>query len=100
MKSHSITALVLVYVVTALTAADQPAPTANATNQFSITGMSCDGCAKGVAAELKLNTGVVAVDVSFSNKLAVVTFDTNRVDSARLVKVIEEAGYQAKVNTP
>lgn len=100
MKSHSIIALTLACVATTLTAGDQPVPTANATNQFNITGMSCDGCAKGVAAELKLTTGVVAADVSFSNKLAVVAFDTNRVDSVRLAKVIEEAGYQAKVKTP
>lgn len=71
--------------------------TPNATNRFAITGMHCDGCAKGITGELKLTPGVVSVDVSFSNKLATVAFDRNIVSTARLVKVIKEAGYKAEL---
>lgn len=75
----------------------KPALTANLTNRFTITGMSCDGCAKGIAAELKLKTGVVSANVSLSNSLAVVVSDTNQITAAQLIKVIQEAGYEAQL---
>ena len=76
---------------------DKPAPvTANATNRFTITGMHCDGCANGLTSELKRTPGVASASVTFSNKLAVVAFDTNRVTTAKLVKVTEEAGFKAE----
>jgi copper chaperone len=82
-------------------AADKPAPvTANATNQFTITGMTCNGCAGGIKAELKLAPGVAAAEVSLTNKLAVVAYDTNRTSVAKLVKVITEAGFEAKPVKP
>jgi copper chaperone CopZ len=81
-------------------AEDGPAVTANATNRFTITGMSCDGCAHGIASELKRTPGVVTADVAFSNKLAVVAYDTNRVSTDGLKKVIVEAGYEAKLIKP
>jgi copper chaperone CopZ len=75
---------------------DKPAPvTANATNRFTITGMHCDGCANGLTSELKRTPGVASASVTFSNRLAVVAFDTNRVTTAKLVKVTEEAGFKA-----
>lgn len=81
-------------------AADKPARAANATNQFAITGMHCDGCAGGLTAELKATRGVVAAQVTFSNKLAVVAIDTNQVSTAKLTKVIKEAGFEAKLVQP
>ena len=83
-------------VVTATQAADKPAPTANATNYFTISGMHCDGCANGLTAELKETKGVVAAQVTFSNQLAMVAIDTNKVNTAKLTKVIKEAGFTAK----
>lgn len=81
-------------------AGDPVAATANATNRFEIGGMHCDGCANGLMAELKQTRGVVFAQVTFSNKLAVVAYDTNRVSQAGLVKVAKEAGFQAKPTQP
>jgi len=101
LSSNILLALTLAGVlITASVSAAEPPATANATNTFAITGMHCDGCAKGITGELKLTPGVVSADISFSNKLAVVAYDTNRVSSARLIKVVEEAGYQAKLKQP
>lgn len=80
--------------------AGEKPPTANATNQFAITGMTCNGCAGGIKAELKLAPGVASADVSLTNKLAVVAYDTNRTSVAKLVKVITEAGFEAKPVKP
>lgn len=90
--------------VVALSGADAQRPSrpgvtpvvANATNRFAVTGMHCDGCAKGIASELKRAPGVAAATVSFTNKLAVVAYDTNRTTLKALQKVIVEAGYGVK----
>lgn len=87
-------------IAAALWAAEPPAVTANATNQFQITGMHCDGCANGIASELKHLPGVAYAQVTFSNRLAVVAYDTNRVSAEGLKKVIVEAGYDAKLIKP
>lgn len=87
-------------VALAVVAADQPAVTVNATNRFTITGMHCDGCAGGLTAELKLVPGVTDAQVTFSNKLAVVTYDTNKVTTAKLNAAIKEAGFTATPAKP
>ncbi len=74
--------------------------TANVTNQFQVKGMSCDGCARGIASELRRVPGVVSAEVTFSNKLAVVAYDTNQVSADGLKKAIVEAGYDAKLIKP
>lgn len=86
----------LACVVVAARADDTPAATANATNRYAITGMSCDGCARGLASELRRTSGVAAAVITFSNKLCVVAYDTNRISVRGLKKVIAEAGYEAR----
>ena len=100
MKTKLVSILTLACIVIATQAEDNPTITANPTNRFTITGMSCDGCAHGIASELKRTPGVVTADVAFSNKLAVVAYDTNRVSTDGLKKVIVEAGYEAKLIKP
>lgn len=75
-------------------------PAANATNWLAISGMHCEGCARGITSELKRTPGVVRAEVSFTNKLAVVAYDTNRVSLKTLQDVIAEAGYAAKPVQP
>lgn len=87
-------------VVLAAPAADKAPATANATNYFTITGMHCDGCANGLAAELKETRGVIRAEVTFSNKLATVAVDTNKISVGKLTKVIKEAGFEAKETKP
>jgi copper chaperone CopZ len=92
--------LTIVIILTAHTclAGDRPsAPkVANATNEFTITGMHCNGCAQGLGSELRRARGVASATVSFTNGLAVVAYDTNRTSTVKLVKVIEEAGFKGK----
>ena len=77
-----------------------PTATASATNQFRITGMTCAGCAGGLEAELRLTPGVARDTVSLTNSTAVVSFDTNRVATAKLLKVIQEAGFKGALVKP
>lgn len=84
----------------ALRAAEVPAVSANATNRLLITGMHCQGCANGLASELRRTPGVAGVTVTLTNRLAVVGHDTNRVSVRRLIAVIQEAGYAAELPRP
>jgi len=91
----------VVVCVTVARAAEKPVTiTANATNRFSISGMTCNGCAGGLKAELKGAPGVAFAEVSLTNKLAVVAYDTNRTSPVKLVKVITEAGFEGKPLKP
>jgi copper chaperone CopZ len=97
MRTRLILWLAAACIVARLHAANTSAVAANATNQFQITGMSCEGCARGIASELKRLSGVISADVTFGKKLAVVTYDTNLVSADGLKKAIIEAGYGAKL---
>ena len=97
------TALLLLFTSASLgLAAEKSAPTAtaSATNHFRITGMNCTGCSGGLEAELRLTPGVARASVAFTNGLAVVAFDTNRVATAKFLKVIEEAGFKGALVKP
>lgn len=74
-----------------------PAATANRTNWFKVSGMHCNGCASGIRSELRRTAGVADATVSFTNRLAMVAYDTNSVSAKQLLTVIREAGYTAKL---
>jgi copper chaperone len=58
--------------------------------------MHCDGCAAGLTSELRRLGGVATAEVSLTNKSAVVSFDSNRVAMAGLLKAVSEAGFEGK----
>lgn len=69
------------------------------TNRFSIAGMHCRDCAKGLTAELKLTPGVVKAVVSFTETMATVVYDSKRLESPGLLKAIQEAGFRGTLMT-
>lgn len=97
---QKLTLPLLTFAALTVLATDKPAVTANATNRFTISGMHCDGCARGLTAELQLTRGVASATVTFSNKVAVVAYDTNQLSVVQLAKTIKEAGFQAKPLNP
>jgi copper chaperone CopZ len=100
MKIQLFLILTFACVVTAALAEETGTTAANATNRFVVSGMHCDGCAQGITSELKRAPGVAFASVSFSNKLAVIGYDTNRISAKGLKKVIVEAGFEAKPAKP
>lgn len=70
---------------------------ANGTVTLDVTGMHCDGCAGGLTSELRRVPGVCAAEVSLTNRTAVVAFDTDRVQTAALLKAVSEAGFEGRV---
>lgn len=67
------------------------------TVRFVVSGMHCSGCSGGVRSELLRVPGVFSAKVDHRSGKAVVLCDLKRVDSGALVKVIEEAGFKARV---
>jgi Cu+-exporting ATPase len=64
---------------------------------LAIEGMTCASCAAGVEKRLGSVDGVVECSVNFATHTASVSFDPERVGTARLVGAVEEIGYGASL---
>ena len=67
---------------------------------FQIEGMTCEGCATTVAQAIRQVPGVVAVDVSYEKKQAVVGVKSGeRIPEQEILSALKNAGYSGKVLT-
>lgn len=65
---------------------------------FQIEGMTCEGCATTVAQAIRQVPGVVAVEVSYETRRAVVGTEAGRpLPKDEILKAIKEAGYSGSV---
>jgi len=62
---------------------------------LQILGMHCAACATGIEAGLKRLDGIIAVNVNFASKEAVVRFDENKVTLDKIKATIKRGGYEA-----
>ncbi|MCS6827795.1 MAG: heavy metal translocating P-type ATPase [Caldilinea sp.] len=60
-----------------------------------ITGMHCANCANTVGRSLKRLPGVEAVNVSYANERAVLTYDPKQVTPEQVIETIQSIGYGA-----
>lgn len=68
-----------------------------ATGVFAVEGMTCGGCEAGVELKVGGLEGVEAVEASYAEGRATVTYDPERVTPEAIVEAIEELGYSAEV---
>ena len=64
---------------------------------LAVEGMTCASCPYQVEAALKKVDGVTHIEVSLSDKGAVVTFDDAKVDAAALTKATTVAGFPSNL---
>lgn len=64
-----------------------------ATENFTVTGMTCEHCVMSVTEEISSLTGVEAVDVDLASGRVAVT-STESIATAEIAAAVEEAGYQ------
>lgn len=64
---------------------------------LNIGGMTCGGCVNSVTKVLENLNGVEKTEVSLENANAVITFDTGRIQTAALIKAVEDAGFDASL---
>ncbi|KAB3521094.1 heavy-metal-associated domain-containing protein [Corynebacterium zhongnanshanii] len=62
------------------------------TQEFSVTGMSCEHCEASVREEVSEVPGVTGVDVSATTGVLTITAD-GEVDESAVIAAVEEAGY-------
>jgi len=63
--------------------------------EYAIEGMHCGACVGLVTDEVGEVEGVERVDVDLDGKRARVLFDPGKVDDARIMDAVREAGYTA-----
>ena len=63
----------------------------------AVEGMHCDSCAAGIKAMLKRTPGVIASEVSYKEKQAVIDYDSQKTTPEKIVEAINNLGYKASV---
>lgn len=68
---------------------------------LKITGMTCAGCAAAVKMAAKKVDGVTAIDVSYKDGKADVTFDPGKTTPDAIAKAVTNgSGFKAEVQKP
>ena len=65
--------------------------------RFDVTGMTCSACSSHVEKSVGKLTGVEHVRVNLLTNSMQVEFDENKLDTAGIIKAVEDAGYGAAV---
>ncbi len=66
--------------------------------QFTISGMHCNGCAERITKMLENIEGVRSADVSFGDEQTAIEFDREQATLLQMREAVEKAGYKAKMN--
>ncbi len=69
---------------------------AEAVSEFSITGMSCEHCAKRVSNAIGAVAGVRAANVSLPSNSASVRWSSPQPNIEAVVQAVKKAGYKAE----
>jgi mercuric transport protein len=69
---------------------------ATKTVTIRISGMKCGNCSSSVAKALKATAGVKEVEVSSAKGEALITYDDEKVNEAKLREVINGTGFKAE----
>ena len=80
----------------AVTLATASAFAAMKTVTIRVSGMKCGNCSSSVAKALKATAGVKDVEVSSVKGEALITYDDEKVNEARLREVINSTGFKAE----
>lgn len=78
------------------TAAAEVQSTEGAKAAFAVTGLTCNSTSGKVATALKEIEGVLAAAVDYQTGEAVVAFDNQKTDAAKLLAAITETGFTAE----
>ncbi|MDR0588766.1 MAG: cation transporter [Burkholderiales bacterium] len=64
---------------------------------FTVQGMTCNDCVVSIRKAVSEIDGVEKVNVSLEDGFAIVRFDDKKVDSGRIIAVIESVGFNAQI---
>lgn len=63
---------------------------------LKVRGMTCGSCSKSVESSLKKLDGVKSVEIDLDTGKTVVTCDTSKVKTEKLVAAVKEAGFKCE----
>lgn len=66
------------------------------TSTFTVTGMTCNGCANKVKGEIGKVAGVSQIDIELATGKVTVTAE-GALDDARIIEAVEGIGYETVV---
>jgi copper chaperone CopZ len=66
------------------------------TAEFTISGMTCEGCENTVCTAVKENAAVTEASASFSTGKASFAYDKTRTSTDEITKTIEGKGYKVE----
>lgn len=66
---------------------------------LSVNGMTCASCEHHIESEVIKLSGVSSVKASYADKSAVVAYNPDKVDEAKIIAAINETGYKVVSNT-
>ena len=64
--------------------------------QFSIEGMTCEGCENHVSNEVNKLSGITSIQVSYKNANAIIEFDSSKVSVNQIIEAIKTTGYEVQ----
>ncbi len=73
------------------------------TQQFALTGMTCQACANRIEKVLNKKSAIVSAEVNFASETAVVSFDGEKTNTNEIITWIKKTGFDASPlveNTP
>jgi copper ion binding protein len=66
---------------------------------LGVSGMTCASCEHHIESEVGKLSGVSSVKASYANKSAIVEYDPNKVDEAKIIAAINGTGYKVENNS-
>lgn len=85
--------LLLLSLLLSVFAACQPASDMQQAT-LTVSGMTCNGCSSGIAAELRKLEGIKSSVVSHESNTAVVHFNANAISVEEIAAAISELGFE------
>ena len=65
--------------------------------KIDIEGMTCPLCTMTIKKNLKKQPGVYKAKVRLNTHMATVTYETDQIETSRLLEAIEAVGYKGKI---
>ena len=98
MRKLAMLGLAVLFLATPAILADDDLPEGQSSASISITGMTCGACCTKVETAVTKLDGVVKVKADYEKNVAMVVYETDKVDVAKIVETINsETSFKAKV---
>jgi len=98
MRKLAMLGLAVMFLAAPAILADQDLPEGQSSAAISITGMTCGKCCTKVETAVTKLDGVIKVEADYEKNVAMVVYETDKVDVAKIVETINsETSFKAEV---